>query len=754
MLKKITDYFKYKKEDKEEFIAVLDKLVQNISIAQQEYRNVFNDKNSYVDVRRINDWKNKFSRLHDEATSYLKNGMIEKKKLPKKYESTLYSIAKMYLSIDEERNMHNSGILSTYKDEAVKAFAKISDGTPAEYQIDAVLSEDRRIIITGAPSTGKSTAVKAKIEYLKSRGIDAENDIIALRGTDTKDFAGLAVKILKECGVSTEYERPDYNTLSQKTYEYIKEHINERSYRSRLIDYYINFHNYGHTEFDFDSREKYEKYITLCPPVSLAGEKLKSYEEADIANFLFSLGIKYEYNAPFKENIVLNGSRTRYKPDFTLPEYNICINIIKLNKQGEAPFGDDPSFLISTAEQARLAHDEAEIPLIECYLYEKQENTLLQHLQAALAKYGVKFNIRTDAELMEHILLRDPNFINVIAESILSNIEIILASGESAEALLNASRTKSKTAAPKYKRRERIMSLTLPVYEHYISSVKCDDFRIIHMCADFLSDYSGKLDVKYIFIDDAESLNAASARLILKIAENSGCNVVFAGCSWLCPIGKNGADPVYFQDFGRFYSGFAEIKCNTVFNMPKGIYSKISSFVLNDTGNMEFTVNFPKKTPNDFDTQSLPGDIEKITVHYDKPEFLEERFIELLDSFDSGVSVFIACRYDCEIQDFSLMAAKSKNSAAVKVDSVFNASGKYNIVIWVNTKYSSSDTCSYGFPDEIICLNDMSDLLLHRPDSAAHASERSMLCMAASHTKGRFILLTDPNNASDFIDEL
>ena len=56
------------------------------------------------------------------------------------------------------------------------AFNKICPGyTPTEYQINAILADDKRILITGAPSTGKTTALIAKYEYLKSKGIKEVN---------------------------------------------------------------------------------------------------------------------------------------------------------------------------------------------------------------------------------------------------------------------------------------------------------------------------------------------------------------------------------------------------------------------------------------------------------------------------------------------------------------------------------------------------------------------------------------------------
>ena len=67
----------------------------------------------------------------------------------------------------------------------------------------------------------------------------------------------------------------------------------------------------------------------------------------------------------------------------------------------------------------------------------------------------------------------------------------------------------------------------------------------------------------------------------------------------------------------------------------------------------------------------------------------------------------------------------------------------------MNTKYTE-----FGFPDERICLNDLSALLLRRPDASQYTAERNLLCRAMSLAKSRFILLCDSNNASAYVGGL
>lgn len=749
MFSRISDYFKYKKQEKEEFIAVLDKLVQDITIAEQEFSSIFSH-NNYIDVRIINNWKNKFSTLHDNASSYLAGGMIEKKKLPSKYEAQLKRIGTLYGLIDKRRKEHNKNLLSAGKAAAVDAFNKICPGyTPTEYQINAILADDKRILITGAPSTGKTTALIAKYEYLKSKG----RSLLYFDALSNVKFADFSLELLSKSKERITYNRPDKNFLSKMIMQFIKEKLSDSIYRGRLIDYYFKFHTQGKTRFDFDRDEDYQKYILLCPPVTLKGEKVKSYEELEIADFLYCTGINYEYNAPFAKEAMINGARLRYKADFTLPDYGICINIYTMDDSGNAPFEEDgitsvdglgnaTAALNNRIEEIRNLHNDAEIPLIECYTYEKTAGNMLPRLQSALAKYNVNFNVKNDDEIIKLIQDTDKDFFSIITESIRLSMETILATGESEETILTLSRTKSKTSAPLYKRRERILSLVLPFYNYYIKNVEWDDFRIIHYAAKMLlnadkSLVDSMLNCQYLFVDNAESLNAASYQLLAAIVEKTNCKIVFAGCGWLSAVGINGTDPVYFQDFGRFFPGHDEILCDKTFNIPGGIYKQMMDFALNESGNYEYRPVYSKNT-------SIKTEMTNKTV----TDFLKQ----LLSDNTENPSILVACRYEHELEAINQTIneiRKDAPSCHISSSTILNASGKYNIVLWVSTRYTN-----FGFPDERICLNNISDLILRRPDTNFFLGERNLLCKAISLTKERFIFICDNTDVSDYIEEI
>lgn len=755
MAGRISEYFKIRKQEKEEFIAFLEDVKHKISVAGQEYQELFRNPSAYVDVRKTAEWKSRFSRLHDEASSYLKNGMIEKKKLPRRYEEPFSAINTMYANIDRRRAAHNRKALSGSRAAAEEAFRRaVSGRAPAEYQIEAILSENQNLLISGAPSTGKSAALKAKAEYLKSRGLREGEELVFLRGGDLRGFASFARDVLAQCGMapaSPGQEAPCEEGLPEMLRGFLAEKQSEPSYRSRLIDYYLKFHVAGHTAFEFEDYGEYQKYIALYPPVSLKGERLNSYEELDIANFLYALGIEYEYHAPFPEEVILQGERTRYKPDFTLKDYKVCINVYEIDEEGNAAGNGALSFsdketlskqLQERLEEIQKIHEEAELPLIACFSREKHSGSLLPRLQAGLSACGVTFDIKSDDVLLDAILALDPAFIDVLAESIRRSTETILSLNMTEETVLTLSRTKSKTSAPLYKRHERLLSLILPFYNYYIARMPSDDYRIIARAANVLSDYKAMLGYRYVFVDDLENINACEARLIIALSQNCGCAVAAAGCDWCSAIGWHGADPLYLQDFGRFFPGFEEIECTRVWNLSKGFFGKIQELALDGNGYAGYS---PVCSNSDEDKNTVKK-IEALWLHYDSEADVQEKFTALLASLPEDWSVLVACRYERDVLQFSGPAARRQSTDCIPI---FQAWDKYDAVVWVNTKYTE-----FGFPDERICLNDLSALLLRRPDASQYTAERNLLCRAMSLAKSRFILLCDSNNASAYVGGL
>ena len=75
--------------------------------------------------------------------------------------------------------------------------------------------------------------------------------------------------------------------------------LKDNSYFTNLCYYLTYAGNVQKSEFDFNTIEEYNHYLKSNPPITLKKEKVKSYGEMDIANFLYQHGIEYIYEKKY-----------------------------------------------------------------------------------------------------------------------------------------------------------------------------------------------------------------------------------------------------------------------------------------------------------------------------------------------------------------------------------------------------------------------------------------------------------------------
>ncbi|MEE9339101.1 MAG: helicase IV, partial [Methylococcaceae bacterium] len=144
---------------------------------------------------------------------------------------------------------------------------------------------------------------------------------------------------------------------------------------------------------------KYNEYILENEIRTLQGELVKSFEECEIANFLFRQGVTYEYEANYE--IDTSGPDYRiYQPDFYLPEYGIYIEHFGVNENNQTPSFIDQQKYLEGMEWKRELHIKHQTKLIETYSYLKTQGILTISLSEKLIDAGVAFNPLPNNELL------------------------------------------------------------------------------------------------------------------------------------------------------------------------------------------------------------------------------------------------------------------------------------------------------------------------------------------------------------------
>lgn len=246
-----------------------------------------------------------------------------------------------------------------------------------EQQRLAVVFDDVNNLVVAGAGSGKTLTIAGKVKYLvESRGYKPEE--ILLISFTSKSAQEMKERITGKLGIDVDVKtfhklgldiiakkhkkKPDVSEdASELVHEYFREEIIKNpekvdalvsflSYYLKIpadIGKYQSLGAYIEENSDFDNetlREKYNEkrekdYIEeiMENHVTVKQEKVKSMEEAMIANFLFLNGVEYEYEREYEINTADEVHRV-YKPDFYLPDYGIYIEHYGLNKDGRAPW--------------------------------------------------------------------------------------------------------------------------------------------------------------------------------------------------------------------------------------------------------------------------------------------------------------------------------------------------------------------------------------------------------------------------------
>src|SRR5262249_29475812 len=141
------------------------------------------------------------------------------------------------------------------------------------------------------------------------------------------------------------------------------------------------------SRFDFDSLEAYERDLSSRELRTLEGERVKSTEELQVANWLTLHGIDFQYEATYPVDTGDTQHRA-YRPDFTLvrpgnPGGPVFLEHFGLDEHGNPP----PYFTAADAERYRQGiswkrgvHQQYETTLIETHSYEFRRGTVFSSL--------------------------------------------------------------------------------------------------------------------------------------------------------------------------------------------------------------------------------------------------------------------------------------------------------------------------------------------------------------------------------------
>ena len=628
-----------------------------------------------------------------------------------------------------------------------------------EEQERAILhDEDRTLVIAGA-GTGKTTTLLAKARFLVLSGAAAPEDLLVLSfardvademqegleslGVAARTFHSFGRSLMDEAGterLSASKLAADDKALVQFIDGLIREMLTDPA-EQELFNFLLNDLSPTKLWVDCRSRKEYWEYIRAHEPRALhRGEKLKSFEEVRIANFLFSQGIRYEYEWNYEHKTTAPGRR-QYKPDFYLRDYGIYIEHFGVGRDGKPGFlrGLDAVEYQRQMEWKRQLHNTHGTTLVESYSWEAKEGVLEKNLAQHLRELGIEFVPRSRNQMLAEF--SRSGRVRRLAKLLATFLNLYK---EGAHELAELS--KSSDAEPR--RTKAILAVfgrALKAYEEELRQRDEIDFHdMIHGGRQVLDSGQVSLRCRYVLVDEFQDVSPAKVRFLQSIlAASRGSRLFCVGDDWQSIYRFAGSDVTVMTHFADYFGFHKKVVLNDTFRFGQHVEDVSSNFVLKNPQQLRKRL-VPRKS----------GVHPAIHLLLKKPAL--ERALSLIALRAKGkrLKIFILGRYQRTRKGKQKIIDRvTANHPLLDIEfrTVHKSKGLEADYVVIDDVIHEPQ--GYGFPCEI-SDDPVIRLLLSYTEDYPNAEERRLFYVALTRTTNEVFLISRQGAISDFVQEI
>ncbi len=645
-----------------------------------------------------------------------------------------------------------------------------------EQRLAVVVDEDATLVLAGAGS-GKTSVITAKAAYLVKAGIRRPDEVLLLAFARNaanemservearsgvpimaRTFHALALNIIGD----VEGSKPalaDHATDDLKFVNLIKDILKDlvramSDVARAIVRWFSHFLVEPKTEWDFKTKHDFYRHMEQQDLRTLQGERVKSYEELQIANWLYENGIEYEYEPVYEHELPGSGRRD-YCPDFRLSDSGIYIEHFGVRRQKmkdgserlvTAPFVDRDDYLAGMAWK-RQVHAEHETTLIETYSYERQEGRLLSSLAEKLSPH-----VTVEPRLAETI------FDRVTAMHQVDQFSQLLATFLRKFKGGGYSLSDCSAKGDRLKMGERaraFLSVFEPVFVEYEKRLKgrIDFEDMVLRAANYVESGKYVSPFRHILVDEFQDISQGRARLVKALKSQYPDARIFAvGDDWQSIFRFAGSDIHVMRRFGEEFGGR--------FNGKTGVHEVIDlGRTFRSVDQIAFAARtFVLKNPAQIDKKIVPaGSATEPAIRVsmvakgENEKKLHEALAELstkgIDA-DRMPSVLILGRYRF-LEPNMTELQRSYPRLRISFKSVHASKGlEADHVVLLNC-----DSGRMGFPSEIVD-DPLLTLVSPEDEPFEHAEERRLMYVAMTRARQTLTILASKSRPSAFIGEL
>jgi len=655
--------------------------------------------------------------------------------------------------------------VSQQKAQFAEFFDRVESNPLTDKQRDAcVIDEDNNLVLAGA-GTGKTSVMVGRVGYLINSDQAKPHEVLMLafankaaqeiqeRLASKLDVKGVTARTFHSLGkhiiAAVEGSQPsisrfaeDGKALSKQVDLWFDELLETNSYRRKVIKYFDKYLYPEKNAFDFNSEGEYFDYLQTNQIRTLKGDAVKSFEECLIANYLFKMGIEYQYEADYEINTRTLDYR-QYKPDFYLTDYKIYLEHYGVDKEGNtAPYVNREEYWAGILWKRQL-HQENQTSLIETFHFEHSEGKLLSRLEKKLTEAGVKLNPLPDESVLA--TLKEFGSVNQFSTLLTELLSLYKANWLDAQAL-----ERKLTDVELQEQVNAALELLMPILEKYQAELdqkaEIDFNDMIGKAIDYVQSGRFKSPWRYILVDEFQDISEARARLVKLLRDQmQGCSLFCVGDDWQAIYRFTGSDISFTTQFECIFGPTAITNLDKTFRFNNSISDVASKFVTQNPSQIVKQIT----THAQIDSKAVSLYWQQ--AHRNAVDGVVQVLQQISEKVEVEASVYLLARFSFHLPDRQTIFRLNQQFPTLKLTrmTVHASKGKeadYVIVMGL-------EIGEFGFPSEKI-THPLLDALLPKSEGYDFAEERRLFYVAMTRAKHKVYLLADILRPSRFVTEL
>ncbi len=659
-------------------------------------------------------------------------------------------------------------------------FEKIESKPLTPEQRKAVVTDEDATLVLASAGSGKTSVITAKAAYLLERRLRLPEEILLIAfGRDAA--AEMKERIKQRCGIpvtAKTFHALAYGIIAEVEgqapalaahaaddvlfYALLRDilvHLMSKSgnIASNMLRWFIDFFFQPRSILDFKTLHEYYSYVEEQELRTLQGELVKSFEELEIANWLYLNAIAYEYE-PVYEHLLPENSRRVYQPDFRLTECGVYIEHFGVRKaRGQdgreqlttAPGINRDDYLADMAWKRQI-HAKHCTTLIETFSYEQVEGHLIDSLAKKLKPY-VTLKPLPAEKVFERI--DELGQVDIFTKTLGAFLRHFKGNGLTVDVCRKRNERQKLPA-----RGLAFLELFLPVFAEYQQRLgpRIDFDDIIKRATEHVRARRYNSPYRHLLVDEFQDISPGQADLLKALkAQHEDARIFAVGDDWQSIYRFTGSDIRFMRNFGREFGGiFAGnssihqiVDLGRTFRSVDRIALPARSFVLKNPAQITKTV-----------IPAGSSAVPSIRVAYSESGEMDATLQQVLENIHSSslggkdakaTTVLLLGRYHHLRPKNLLRFAKTYPNLSINFKTIHAAKGREADHVFI----LGAESGPLGFPSEIMD-DPILDLVMPEPEKFQYAEERRLFYVALTRARKTVTIFTSQDNRSRFVKEL